>query len=147
MAGSGWLVLLVAIIPQADVTIVLERLRLSRAEQKFCEQLAKSNPAKIFAQLSALNWRQSAFFMERCAAAYYARAAWCLGKVFDRQHYLTLLHWQPPKLPISGADLLSHGVDKGPRLGEMLRAAEAHWVGESFAPSRQDLIDFAMTPG
>ena len=51
----------------------------------------------------------------------------------------------PPQFPLAAADLLSHGVDKGPRLGEMLRAAEAHWVGEGFAPSRQDLIDFAMT--
>ena len=89
-AGSGWLVLLVAIIPQTDVTMVLQRLRLSRAEQKFCEQLAQSNPAQVFAQLSALNWRQSAFFMKRRAAAFYACAAWRLGKALDRQHYRVL---------------------------------------------------------
>jgi len=51
------------------------------------------------------------------------------------------------EFPLAAADLLSHGVDKGPRLGEMLRAAESHWVEQDFAPSRQDLIDFAMTTG
>ena len=140
MAGSGWLVLLVAIIPQADVTMVLERLRLSRAEQKFCEQLAQSNPAQIFAQLSALNWRQSAFFMKRRAAAFYACAAWRLGKALDRQHYRVLFQWQPPKLPVSGADLLSHGVDKGQALGQMLYDAEKLWVQSNFTMTKSALL-------
>ena len=51
----GWLVVLAAIIPQADVTSVLARLRLNRADQKFCAQLASSNPPQIFADLSATN--------------------------------------------------------------------------------------------
>ena len=67
-ADFGWLVLLAAILPQADATTVLQRLRLSRAEEKFCGQLAQSNPAQIFAELSAPNWRQSAFYMDGRAA-------------------------------------------------------------------------------
>ena len=78
--------------------------------------------------------------MERRAAAYYARAAWCLGQVFDRQHYLTLLQWQPPKLPISGADLLSHGVDNGQALGQMLESAEKLWVQSDFNMSKSELL-------
>ena len=140
MAGSGWLVLLVAIIPQTDVAMVLERLRLSRAEQKFCEQLAQSNAAQIFAQLTALNWRQSAFFMERRSAAFYACAAWRLGKALDRQHYRTLFQWRPPKLPVSGADLLSHGVDKGQALGQMLYEAEELWVQSDFTMTKSALL-------
>ena len=139
-ASSGWLVLLVAIIPQADVTMVLERLRLSRAEQKFCEQLAQSNAAQIFAQLTALNWRQSAFFMKRRSAAFYACAAWRLGKALDRQHYRTLFQWRPPKLPVSGADLLSHGVDKGQALGQMLYKAEKLWVESDFTMTKSALL-------
>ena len=60
-ADFGWLVLLAAILPQANATSVLQRLRLSRAEQKFCGQLALSNPAQIFAELTAPNWQQSVF--------------------------------------------------------------------------------------
>ena len=140
MKDFSWLVLLATKIAPADVTMVLKRLRLSRAQQKFFRQLAQSSSAQIFAELSAPNWRQSAFFMERRAAAYYARAAWCLGQVFDRQHYLTLLQWQPPKLPISGADLLSHGVDNGEALGHMLEIAEQLWVQSDFNMSKSELL-------
>ena len=136
----GWLVVLAAIIPQADVTSVLARLRLSRADQKFCAQLAASNPLQIFADLSATNWRQSAFFMGGLAAAYYACAAWRLGKVLDQQHYQALHQWQPPKLPVTGADLLSHGVDNGPAVGQMLRCAETLWVQSEFTMTKSALL-------
>ncbi len=139
-AGSGWLVLLAAIIPQGDENVVLERLRLSRAEQKFCKQLAQSSPVQIFTQLSALNWRQSAFFMKSRAAAFYACAAWRLGSALDRQHYRALFQWQPPKFPVSGADLLSHGVDNGRALGQMLTTAEALWVRSDFTMTKSALL-------
>ena len=140
MTDFSWLVMLATIVAPADVNMVLRRLRLSRAEEKFCRQLAQSSAAQIFAELSAPNWRQSAFFMDKCAAAYYARAAWCLGQVFDRQHYMTLLHWQAPKIPISGADLLSHGVDKGQALGQMLRYSEKLWVQSDFTMTKSALL-------
>ena len=49
-------------------------------------------------------------------------------------------------IPLAAADLLSHGVDKGPRLGEMLRAAEAYWVAQDFVPSKEALIDSPCRP-
>ena len=139
-ADFGWLVVLAAIIPRADITKVLARLRLSRANQKFCEKLAASNPPQIFADLSASKWRQSAFFMDGQAAAYYACAAWRLGTELDRQHYRILHEWRPPKLPISGADLLSHGVDNGRALGQMLKTAEVLWVQSNFTMTKSNLL-------
>ena len=122
------------------MTAVLARLRLSRTNQKFCAQLALSHPPKIFAELSASKWWQSAFFMGGHAAAYYACAAWRLGAELDRKHYRVLQEWQPPKLPVSGADLLSHGVDNGPALGQMLKEAEVLWVQSSFTMSKSGLL-------
>ena len=139
-ADFGWLVLLAAIIPQADATKVLARLRLSRANQKFCAKLAASHPLQIFADLSSSKWQQSAFFMGGQAAAYYACAAWRLGEELDRQHYRVLHQWQPPKLPVSGADLLSHGVDNGPALGQMLLRAETLWVQSDFTMTKPTLL-------
>ena len=131
---------LAAIIPQTDVTMVLARLRLSRASQKFCAELAASHPAQMFADLSASNWRQSAYFMDGDAAAFYACAAWRLGADLDRQHYRVLHQWQPPKLPVSGADLLSHGVDNGPAVGQMLKSAETLWVQSDFTLTKPALL-------
>ena len=144
-ADFGWLVLLAAILPQADATTVLQRLRLSRAEEKFCGQLAQSNPAQIFAELSAPNWRQSAFYMDGRAAAYYACAAWRLGEILRPQHYQLLHQWQAPQLPISGADLLSHGVDNGPALGQMLKGAETLWVQSDFTLTKPALLAAVVT--
>jgi hypothetical protein len=48
----------------------------------------------------------------------------------------------PPEFPLTGADLLSQGVDSGPALGEMLRAAEREWVERDFAPKQADLLMF-----
>ena len=144
-ADFGWLVLLAAILPQADATTVLQRLRLSRAEEKFCGQLAQSNPAQIFAELSAPNWRRSAFYMDGRAAAYYACAAWRLGEILRPQHYQQLHHWQAPQLPISGADLLSHGVDNGPALGHMLKGAEKLWVQSDFTLTKPALLAAVVT--
>ena len=73
-------------------------------------------------------------------------AARC-GSSADSDHLAMLASWVAPEFPLAAADLLSHGVDEGPKLGEMLIAAESYWVVQGFAPSRQDLIDFAMTPG
>ena len=139
-ADFGWLVVLAAIIPQENVTTVLARLRLSRANQKFCAQLAASNSPQIFADLSASEWWQTAFFMDGNAAAYYACAAWRLGTELDRQHYRILQEWRPPKLPISGADLLSHGVDNGRALGQMLKTAEVLWVQSNFTMTKSNLL-------
>ena len=144
-ADFGWLVLLAAILPQADATTVLQRLRLSRAEEKFCGQLAQSNSAQIFAELSAPNWRQSAFYMDGRAAAYYACAAWRLGEILQPQHYQLLYQWQAPQLPISGADLLSHGVDNGPALGQMLKGAETLWVQSDFTLTKPALLAAVVT--
>ena len=139
-ADFGWLVVLAAIIPQADVTTVLARLRLSRANQKFCAQLVASRTPEIFADLSASGWRQLAFFMDGRAAAHYACAAWHLGAVLDRQHYRALHQWKPPKLPVSGADLLSHGVDNDRAVGQMLRSAETLWVQSEFTMTKSALV-------
>ncbi len=102
------------------------------------------------ALLNGPDWQQGAYVMVRGqlppAALLVVAAARC-GRTAGPDHLAMLASWVPPEFPLAAADLLSHGVDKGPCLGEMLRAAEAHWVGQDFAPSRQDLIDFAMTSG
>ena len=143
-ADFGWLVVLATIMPQANATMVLARLRLSRTNKNFCVQLVASRPPKIFADLSATHWRQTAYFMDGRAAAFYACAAWRIGAALDQQHYRVLHEWQPPKLPVSGEDLLSHGVDNGPALGQMLERAEMLWVQSDFKMKKTALLAAAV---
>ena len=143
-AEYGWLVLFSAMIPQPALASVLQRLRLSRAAQKFCLQLVTSSTPKLFAELTTPRWRQSAFFMHRRAAAIYACAAWRLRGEFRADLFQQLQQWQPPEFPLSGADLLSHGVDNGPALGQMLWDAETLWVQSDFTLTKSALLDAVM---
>jgi poly(A) polymerase len=50
------------------------------------------------------------------------------------RHRLTLpQRWQPPRLPLGGADVVALGVAPGPSVGALLRALEAWWIAGDFA--------------
>jgi poly(A) polymerase len=40
--------------------------------------------------------------------------------------------WSPPKLPISGGDIVARGVKAGPEVARILQAVERQWVAEGF---------------
>jgi len=48
--------------------------------------------------------------------------------------------WEPPKFPISGADVLEAGVPPGPRVGEILDQLERRWIEADFAWDRDRLL-------
>ena len=52
--------------------------------------------------------------------------------------------WQPPRLPVRGADLLARGVPPGPAIGRLLAAFEDWWVAEGF-PSDPATIDVRLS--
>jgi hypothetical protein len=51
-----------------------------------------------------------------------------------------LAAWMPPKVPICGTDLLSHGVDNGVAVGQMLESAETLWVQSEFTMTKSALL-------
>ncbi len=48
--------------------------------------------------------------------------------------------WQPPKLPVKGADVMARGIPAGPKVGEALRMLEAWWIEQDFVPDRAALL-------
>lgn len=48
--------------------------------------------------------------------------------------------WQPPRFPITGQDLLSAGVKKGPRFGVALNELRKQWIKSDFTLTRDELI-------
>jgi tRNA nucleotidyltransferase/poly(A) polymerase len=40
--------------------------------------------------------------------------------------------WTPPRFPLSADDFMKRGVEKGPKLGKALAAAEAAWIAANF---------------
>lgn len=47
-----------------------------------------------------------------------------------------IARWPRPRFPLSGADMLKLGLEKGPRVGEALREIEAWWQAADFQPDR-----------
>jgi poly(A) polymerase len=48
-------------------------------------------------------------------------------------------HWTVPAFPLKAADFIARGVEKGPALGEALKAAEAAWIAAGFSEVAQAL--------
>ncbi|MEJ0097430.1 MAG: hypothetical protein WDM84_05155 [Bauldia sp.] len=42
--------------------------------------------------------------------------------------------WTVPSFPLGGRDVISHGTPRGPLVGDLLRAVEAWWIDQDFAP-------------
>jgi len=48
--------------------------------------------------------------------------------------------WSRPVFPLNGGDVAALGVPRGPQVGALLRAAEAWWAQQDFAPDRDALL-------
>ena len=137
----GWLVSLVILTTPYSIKNVVDRLRLSRNNKKFCLKLVKLSTPKAFKDLTEDKWPHSAYFMDSNAAAVYACSAWLGNNSFCPDHYRILKQWKPPKMPLSGADFLSHGVDKGVKVGQMLDTATLMWVKSDFTLCKNALLE------
>jgi len=140
------------------------RLRLSRQDsqllQAFDRDMADADAGDHVDALTGAAWRQAAWRWHRVearpapglsaanlsaanlSAAALVVASGRAGRPLHSAHLARLAAWVPPEFPLTGADLLSQGVDSGPAVGEMLRVAEQEWVERDFAPTRADLLAF-----
>ncbi len=162
-AVNLWIVFLNTVIPHGTARMVGQRLRLSRIETRLLDQLdcyrvdhaASGSPAsgeiageiagKIAGEIAGENWRRAAWTLRRAdidpSFCYLALMAERHQKA-DPEHAQILSNWQAPTCPVTGADLLSQGVDKGPALGQLLANIEARWVASDFTLSKAELLKY-----
>ena len=144
-SGAAWLVRLAVITRPGDADRLAGRLRLSRRDEQFLDRLDRQVPATDAGALGGDDWQQAAWWLHRAGGAPAASLVVANGRSghsVDQASLERLAAWVPPSFPLSGADLLSQGVDSGPALGEMLRAAEREWVARDFVPTRAELLAF-----
>lgn len=138
-----WIAGLAVITPAECHALLTRRLRLSRRESQFLAQLAARDSQSDHAELSGSKWRQTAWFMVQdgqVPVGLYVVATARLGQKPDKALLRQLTEWVPPVFPVTPTDLLSHGVDKGPAVGESLRRLQHVWAKNDFTPSRNDLL-------
>src|SRR5262249_46436613 len=51
--------------------------------------------------------------------------------------------WSAPQFPLKAADFMARGIEKGPRLGAAIRAAEEAWIEAGFPLDREALARIA----
>ena len=148
LAAQGWLACLALIMPADSAHALADRLRLSRRDAKCLAMIDRLGTPDLASRLAPQTddptiWQRGIWALHRDgvnAGLVYVVATARAGSDVDLAHAAALACWKPPKFPISGADLLSHGVDNGPALGQMLKALEQTWVDSSFTLTRKELL-------
>ena len=140
---AAWLVRLAVIMPPSSAAILSSRLRLSRREQGTLTKLDMVSPETEFTELTGQCWRRAAYWCHReggLPGPQLIVAAARLMRQIGEGHLAEIAAWVPPVFPLTGTALLSHGVDKGPVVGEMLREAERIWVAADFGLTKDELV-------
>ena len=138
----AWLVNLAVAMPSGSAALLAKRLRLSRAEERCLTRLDLGLGDDDMTMLSGARWRQVAYYLGDMAALLFAVQSWRNGQALDASRLAEFTSWTPPQNPICGADLLSHGVDNGPGLGQMLKEAERWWVMSNFTLGKATLLEW-----
>ena len=147
IAGLGanvvfaWLANLAVAMPSGSAVLLAKRLRLSRAEERCLTRLDLGLGHDDMKMLSGARWRQAVYYLGDMAALLFAVQSWRNGHVLDASRLAEFTLWTPPQNPICGADLLSHGVDNGPPIGQLLKEAERRWVASNFTLGKTTLLE------
>ena len=141
-ANFAWLVNLAVAMPSGSATLLAKRLRLSRAEERCLTRLDLGLDDDVMTMLSSARWRQAVYYLGDMAALLFAVQSWRNGHALDAPRLAEFTSWTPPQNPVCGADLLSHGVDNGPGMGQLLKEAERRWVLSNFTLGKATLLEW-----
>lgn len=126
----------VAVRIDEDAVQLRERLRLSNEEYRRLLSIGecwwKLTPAAGTAYAKETLYRiGAAEFFDRALISF-AHAAVSIADE-DWGRLLSLPErWNPPRFPLSAEDFIKRGVERGPKLGKALAAAEAAWIAADF---------------
>ena len=130
---------LAALMP-ADVALLDgmgARLRLSNADRKRLAAMAE--------RLGTVPTDLRPLAFETSIDTAIDRAALAAAEPHDiAQPLRTLDGWTPPRLPVSGRDLIALGVPEGPEVSKALQDVQKLWVAAGFPEDRQAVIDLAQ---
>lgn len=136
----------------ARMTELGKRLKMSNAERARLEAWARADAIKSETSEQALKkliYRGSSQAVaDRIRLAYASarqEAAASDEAMIRAGGYSRLLDavekYEPLVFPVTGGDLLSLGIEKGPGLGEALRGLETLWIDSGFSLDREALLD------
>ena len=136
---ADWLIGLASIMPVGTTASLATRLRLSKSETRRLQAMDRDIDTAL-PDLAGDKWQQEAWFLGDDSAAIYAVKTRRAQARFSVTRWDELQSWVAPICPVTGADLLSHGVDNGPVCGEILIKLQKLWVASGFTLGKYDLL-------
>jgi poly(A) polymerase len=134
-----------AIMIEEDAARLAKRLRLSKAEAARLVAMA-ARPPVIDAGLNGKAARAVLYRLGEAAYRDRVLVSWSrtVGGALEeewRRLYSLPDRWRPGVMPLTGQDLIAHGVAPGPDMGETLRLLEDRWIESDFTLSRTALLE------
>jgi poly(A) polymerase len=134
-----------ASLPDQDSTRALaRRLKLSNEERDRLVA-AHGDEVKIVSYMSLREMRRAIYRIGNEAFRDRVMLGWADARGQKGQQWRALLAhgqmWTPPKLPLSGDEVMAAGVPAGPKVGEVIREVEAWWIDADFPDDKLSIIE------
>jgi poly(A) polymerase len=125
-----------AVFVAEDAERLGEKLRLSNDERARLSAMGEGwwrvDPARPEKERRALLYRLGPqHYSDRALLAFARSRASATDRAWNDLVALPR-RWSVPKFPLTSADFVSRGIEKGPKLGAALRAAEEAWIEADF---------------
>jgi poly(A) polymerase len=146
-AGDAVLRLAALVRAEADTVALQQRLRLTGEETQRLLRL-RTPILGLAAGMSEIAARAAIYragtgpFLDALLLAWASGGAGGDDAGWRRLHALAS-RWQPPVLPVRGADVLARGVLPGPAVGRILAEVETWWIAAGF-PADRAMIERAL---
>lgn len=133
-----------ALPDQESARALARRLKLSNEER---ERLvaALGDDVKIVSYMSLKEMRRAIYKLGNEAFRDRVMLAWAGAGGEKAQAWRALIAhaqmWTPPKLPLSGDEVMAAGVPAGPKVGEVMREVEAWWLDADFPDDKLSVIE------
>jgi poly(A) polymerase len=133
-----------ALTDQEAARTLARRLKLSNEERDRLVA-ALGADAKITSYMSLREMRRAIYKIGNQAFRDRVMLAWADARGEKAQSWRALLAhaqmWTPPKLPLSGDDVMAAGVPAGPKVGAVMREVEAWWIDADFPDDKLSVIE------
>lgn len=119
------------------------RLKLSNEER---DRLigALGDDVKLTSYMSLKEMRRAIYKIGNAAFRDRVMLAWAASGEKAQQWRALVAHaqmWTPPKLPLTGEDVMTAGIPAGPKVGAVMREVEAWWIDADFPDDRLSIIE------
>lgn len=129
---------------QENARALARRLKLSNEERDRLVA-ALGDDEKITSYMSLREMRRAIYRIGNEAFRDRVMLAWAAAGVDKAQAWRALVAhsqmWTPPKLPLTGDDVMTAGVPAGPKVGTVMREVEDWWIDSDFPDDKLSVIE------